>query len=189
MSRPALFLDRDGVVNRDDDFVHRAEDFAFQPGIFELVRRANGLGHAVVVITNQSGIARGLYGEDDYLALDAWMRECFASALAPIAASYFCPYHPQAVVPRYRHPDHPWRKPRPGMLLQARADLDLDLSRSAIIGDRWSDVLAGAAAGVPHLALLGTRSEEEPRPPEPPPVRRLRSLAEATRWLQAVSAA
>lgn len=189
MSKRALFLDRDGVINRDDDFVHRPEDFHFMPGIFEVVRHAIGLGYGPVVITNQSGIARGLFTETDYLTLNAWMLDQFSDQGAPIAATYFCPYLPAGKVERYRHPSHPWRKPAPGMLLQAREDLDLDLGTSVLIGDRWSDVQAGAAAGLTRLSLLGSRADAEGAPNDPPAVIRLGMLKDALPWLDSVSAA
>jgi D-glycero-D-manno-heptose 1,7-bisphosphate phosphatase len=187
MSRKALFLDRDGVINRDDDFVHRPEDFHFEDGIFELVRAALGLGYVPVVVTNQSGIARGLFAEADYRALDAWMRARFAAEGAPVAAAYHCPFHPEATVEAYRHPRHPWRKPAPGMLLAARDDLGLDLAASALIGDRWSDVLAGAAAGLTRLALVGTRADAEGVPDAAPAAVRLADLRAARAWLQGLA--
>ena len=154
-SRPALLLDRDGVINVDRGFVSRREDFEWQPGIFAVARTATRLGMAPVVVTNQSGIGRGLYTQDDFQTLTAFMLERFAAEGAPILAVYHCPFHPDAVEQRYRAPDHDWRKPRPGMILQARDDLDLDLARSVLIGDRVVDLQAGAAAGVETLVLVG----------------------------------
>ena len=153
--RPALLLDRDGVINVDRGFVSRREDFEWQPGIFAVARTATRLGMAPVVVTNQSGIGRGLYTQDDFQTLTAFMLERFAAEGAPILAVYHCPFHPDAVERRYRAPDHDWRKPRPGMILQARDDLDLDLARSVLIGDRVVDLQAGAAAGVETLVLVG----------------------------------
>lgn len=148
MSRPALFLDRDGVINVDRGYVHRPEQFEFIPGIFDVVRFATQqLGWPVVVVTNQAGIGRGYYDEAAYAAVTQWMCGRFAREDAPIARVYHCPYHPEHGVGPYRL-DHPWRKPRPGMILQAASDLDLDLPASAIIGDTLSDMQAGASAGV-----------------------------------------
>jgi D-glycero-D-manno-heptose 1,7-bisphosphate phosphatase len=150
---PALFLDRDGVVNIDHGYVHRIEQFEFQAGIFELARFAAGMAWPIVVVTNQAGIGRGLFGEADYQTLNAWMCERFQRELAPIAKVYHCPFHPELGIGKYRL-DHPWRKPKPGMILQAAADLDLDLSRSCLIGDRLSDMEAAAAAGIPERIRL-----------------------------------
>lgn len=185
MRRPALFLDRDGVVNEDSDFVHLRDDFVFSDGIFDLVRAALDLGFAPVIVTNQSGIARGLFTEEAFHDLNRWMLSVFEQRGAPVAKVYHCPYHPEAAVAAYRHADHPWRKPAPGMLLAARDELALDLSRSAMIGDRWSDVAAGHAAGLPFLALVGDRADREGAAADPPPADRLADIREAVGWLQA----
>jgi D-glycero-D-manno-heptose 1,7-bisphosphate phosphatase len=148
MSKSALFLDRDGVINVDHGYVHRAEQFEFIPGIFELVRfAAHELHWPVVIVTNQAGIGRGYYEERDYQTLTRWMCDRFARENAPIARVYHCPYHPEHGVGEYRL-DHPWRKPNPGMILQAASDLDLALPSSAIIGDKIGDMQAGFTAGI-----------------------------------------
>lgn len=183
--RPGLFLDRDGVVNEDTHFVHRKEDFVFCEGIFELVRTGLALGYVPVIVTNQSGIARGLFTECDFNALTAWMLSMFETESAPVAKVYHCPFLPDGHVAAYRHPDHPWRKPAPGMIHAARDELGLDLSRSALVGDRWSDALAGAAAGLPLLALIGDRADRESAPGPVPPVARLPNLRAAAAWLEA----
>ena len=181
--QPALFLDRDGIVNVDTDFAHRPEHIVFMDGIFDLVRQARAAGYVPVIVTNQSGIARGYFSEAAFLDLTDWMIARFEAEDAAVARVYHCPYHPAATVAQYRHPDHPWRKPRPGMLLQARDDLGLDLSRSAMIGDRWSDAGAASAAGVPHIALVGDRADREPLTAEPVPVTRLDSVVACSGWL------
>ena len=179
--RPALFLDRDGVVNVDRGFVARREDFVWQDGIFDLVRLGWARGYVPVIVTNQSGIGRGLYTAEDYEALNRWMLEEFDKQFAPIARVYHCPYHPEAVVPALKAA-HPWRKPAPGMLLAAAADLDLDLAQSILVGDRWSDIGAGMAAGVGSNILVG---EGECRPSEvgAEPIR-CRSIVEVVQWLK-----
>ena len=154
MSRPALFLDRDGVINVDRDYVHRSEDVEFIDGIFELVALANGAGYVVAVVTNQAGIGRGYYSEADFHRLMEWMRARFAQRGARIDAIYFCPYHPEHGVGAYKR-ESEFRKPGPGMLLQAAKEHDIDLSASIMIGDKPSDMQAGAAAGVGSLLLLG----------------------------------
>jgi D-glycero-D-manno-heptose 1,7-bisphosphate phosphatase len=155
MDRSALFLDRDGVINVDHGYVHRPERFEFVPGIFELARFwTNERGRPIIVVSNQSGIGRGYFDEDAYAQLTHWMCDRFAAEGAPIARVYHCPYHPEHGVGDYRR-DHAWRKPSPGMLLQAAAEFDLDLAGSAIIGDKVSDVEAGAAAGIGLRILVG----------------------------------
>jgi D-glycero-D-manno-heptose 1,7-bisphosphate phosphatase len=147
-STPALFLDRDGVINVDHGYVHRVEQFEFMPGIFELVRfAARELRWPVVVASNQSGIGRGYFDEIAYRALTDWMCARFDAAGAALTRVYHCPYHAEHGLGSYRV-EHPWRKPKPGMFLQAAVDLDLDLARSAAIGDQMRDVEAAAAAGV-----------------------------------------
>lgn len=182
--RPALFLDRDGIVNLDTDFAYRTEDIVFQPGIFDLVRTARSAGFVPVIVTNQSGIARGYFSEAAFEDLTAWMLERFAAEEAAIARVYHCPFLPDAVLPRYRHPDHPWRKPRPGMFLAARDDLGLDLAASAMMGDRWSDALAASAAGLNRIALVGDRADREQVPAERPAVDHLSAVSEGRCWFE-----
>jgi len=161
MPRRALFLDRDGVINVDHGYVHRVDRFEFVPGIFDLVRFwTNDLQQPVVVATNQSGIGRGYFDERAYADLTDWMRERFAAERAPIARVYHCPYHPQHGVGEYRR-DHPWRKPNPGMFLQAASDLDLDLAQSALVGDRMSDIAAAVAAGIGLRILLRSHAHDD----------------------------
>nr|CCF78711.1 D,D-heptose 1,7-bisphosphate phosphatase [Rubrivivax gelatinosus S1] len=162
---PALFLDRDGVINVEKRYVHRIEDFEFLPGIFALCTAAQGLGHALVVVTNQAGIARGLYGEDDFRRLTVWMLERFLERDIRISRVYHCPHHPTAGLDAYRH-DCFDRKPNPGMLLRARDELGLDLAASSFVGDKDSDMQAGAAAGVGLLLKLqGGPADAEPGAP------------------------
>jgi D-glycero-D-manno-heptose 1,7-bisphosphate phosphatase len=154
MKRPALFLDRDGVINIDYGYVHRDEDFQFIDGIFDLVNAANQSGYLVVVVTNQAGIGRGYYTEEDFFELTEWMCEQFALYDAKIDAVYFCPYHPEYGLGKYRR-ESKHRKPGPGMLLDAARDLNIDLTRSIIVGDKASDLEAGHRAGVGTLLCLG----------------------------------
>jgi D-glycero-D-manno-heptose 1,7-bisphosphate phosphatase len=151
--RGALFIDRDGVVNTDHGYVHRSDQFEFIDGIFDLSRAAVGCGLDVVVVTNQAGIGRGLYSEDDFQRLTEWMQGRFAEEGAPISAVYYCPFHPEHGVGRYKQ-DSPDRKPNPGMLLKARDDLGIDLSASLMVGDRETDLLAALRAGVPTRCLF-----------------------------------
>ncbi len=184
--RPALLLDRDGVINVDRGFVSRLENFEWMPGIFDVARTAARLGRALVVVTNQTGIGRGDYTEDDYEAVTAFMRERFEREGAGLAAVYHCPFHPEAVEARYRAANHPWRKPRPGMLLAARDDLGIDLAASAMLGDKRGDLLAGHAAGVGALGLIGNA---EIAPGEVPAFERFADLSRVPQWLENLSKA
>lgn len=163
MPAAALFLDRDGVINVDHGYVYRAQDFEFMPGIFELARTARALGLRLVVVTNQAGIGRGLYGEADFERLTAWMRERFADEGAPIDAVYHCPTHPTEGIGAYRV-ESPRRKPNPGMFLEARDALGLDLGASILLGDKPSDIDAGLAAGVGLNLWLADPGTTPPRP-------------------------
>jgi len=153
--RPALFLDRDGVLNEDRGYVHRWEDFRWIPGAREAVAAFNARDWWVFVVTNQSGVGRGYYPEDDVHALHARMLEELAAAGARIDAFYHCPFHPEALEDRYRHPDPPDRKPNPGMLLRAMAEWPVDTARSVMVGDKAIDVEAGRRAGVRALLFPG----------------------------------
>lgn len=155
----ALFLDRDGVINLERDYVHRIEDFEFVDGIFALCRAAQAQGYLPVVITNQSGIGRGYYTEAQFQALTAWMKSEFAREGVEIARVYHCPYHPDAGIGEYRAESFD-RKPNPGMILRAEKDLDLDLGSSMLVGDRKSDMQAGEAAGVGYRVLLRNEHTE-----------------------------
>lgn len=153
--RPALFLDRDGVLNEDPGYVHRWEDFRWIPGAREAVAAFNQAGWWVFVVTNQSGVGRGYYAEDDVIALHARMADSLAEVEARIDAFYYCPHHPDAQVEAYRHPDPPDRKPNPGMILRALAEWPVDLSRSILVGDKDSDLEAAARAGLRALHFTG----------------------------------
>lgn len=157
MSRPALFLDRDGVINIDHAYVCKKEDFEFVDGIFELCRRAKQLGFLICVVTNQAGIGRGYYTEADFLRLTDWMCGVFIDEGAVIDRVYFCPTHPVHGLGEYRV-DSPFRKPGPGMILQAAQELNIDLSRSILLGDKETDIEAGIAAGVACNLLFCSQS-------------------------------
>jgi D-glycero-D-manno-heptose 1,7-bisphosphate phosphatase len=177
--RRAAFLDRDGVINVDHGYVCRREDFRFVPGTVAACAQLHRLGFALVVVTNQSGIGRGLYGEDDYRRLTGWMSDEFAAGGAPLAGVYHCPHHPQAPLAPYRRACD-CRKPAPGMLLAAARELSLDLARSVLFGDKASDIEAAAAAGVPRRVLLGTDGRAlPPSDLAPQATARFASLADA----------
>ena len=148
MKRPGAFLDRDGVLIVDCGYPHRPDQLVLIPGAAEAVKRLNDAGYVVVIVTNQSGVARGLFSEETMHGFNALLVARLAEAGARIDAVYAAPHHAEAVDERYRHPDHPDRKPNPGMLLKAIAEHDLDPARSLMIGDQPSDMEAARRAGV-----------------------------------------
>lgn len=152
---PAAFLDRDGVLIEDSGYPHRPEDLKLMPGAAAAVRRMKQGGYRTVIVTNQSGVARGLFSEAQMNAFNDLLVARLAEDGAIIDAVYAAPFHPDAVEARYRHPDHPDRKPNPGMLLRAIAEHDLDPARSFIIGDQKRDLQAGERAGVAGFLFEG----------------------------------
>ena len=151
----AVFLDRDGVLNEDLGYVHRPEDLRWIPGARAAVRRINERGLKVIVVTNQSGVARGMFDREAVERFHAAMQAELAEAGARIDAFYDAPFHPEATVEAFRHPDHPDRKPNPGMILRAIAEHGLDPARSLLIGDKASDLEAARRAGVPARLFTG----------------------------------
>ena len=183
MRRAALFLDRDGVINEEVGYLVRREDVRFVTGLVSLCRTAQDQGYVLVVVTNQSGIARGYYTVAAFEELMQWMREELSREGVRIAAVYHCPYHPEHGVGEYRR-EHEDRKPSPGMLRRAAADLDLDLERSLMVGDRCSDIAAANAGGVRQAFLLaGTERAGCPGEYQP-----IATLAELEAWLLADAA-
>ena len=152
--RPAVFLDRDGVINLDHGYVHRPHQVEWIPGAQESVRRLNDLGYRVVVVTNQAGVAHGYYSEEDIVALHDWMQEELAAKGAFIDAFYYCPYHPNARVARFRA-NHVDRKPNPGMILRAFSDMQIDKDHSFLIGDKDSDIKCAHSAGIRGFLFTG----------------------------------
>ncbi len=142
-----VFLDRDGVINADIGYLWRREDFVWIPGAPAAIRLFNERGRPVVVVTNQSGVARGYYSEQDVESLHRWMNAELNRQGARIDAFYFCPHHPDGAIPEYTRVCD-CRKPQPGMLLQAMEDWRADPAKSFLIGDKESDVAAAAAAGI-----------------------------------------
>lgn len=156
MSRPAAFLDRDGVLIHDCGYPHRPDQLKMMEGATAAVKRLNDAGFVTVIVTNQSGIARGYFSEDTMHAFHKLLVAELAKGGANIDAIYFCPFHKVAVEARYEHPDHPDRKPNPGMLIRAAKDLDLDLSENSLmIGDNISDTEAARRAGVRGYLFRG----------------------------------
>jgi D-glycero-D-manno-heptose 1,7-bisphosphate phosphatase len=157
----AVFLDRDGVINVDHGYVHKVEHFRFVPGSDVAMARLQAAGWRLVVVTNQAGLARGLYSTDDYERFTAHLRQQLAAAGVQLDAVLHCPHLPDAAVEAYRLACN-CRKPGPGMLMQAARELSLDLAASVIVGDRLSDVLAGRAAGVGRCVLVKSGHALEP---------------------------
>ncbi len=144
--RPALFLDRDGAIVEEVNYLHRPEDVAFIPGAFEVIHRANYLKIPVIIVTNQAGIGRQYYNWDHFIEVQKKILTLLFDAGNHIDAVFACPHHIDARAP-YFHKDHPWRKPNPGMLNTAEKLMKIDMARSWIAGDRAGDVRAGLNAG------------------------------------------
>lgn len=151
--RKAAFLDRDGVINKDKAYVHRWEDFEFVPGAIEGMRKLQDSGYTLVIVTNQSGLARGYYTEQDYLQLTEELRQYLACLDVQLAGVYHCPHHPKGTVPAISI-DCNCRKPAPGMLIKAASELCLSLPDSILIGDKPSDIEAARAAGVGRAYIV-----------------------------------
>jgi D-glycero-D-manno-heptose 1,7-bisphosphate phosphatase len=174
---PAFFLDRDGVINVDHGHVGSPERFDWIDGVFDTVRTAREYGYRVIVVTNQAGIAKGKYTEEQFLATNEWMMSRFAALGAALTAVYYCPYHPDGVG-KYRVTS-PMRKPAPGMLLQAARDWNIRLSDSLLLGDQETDIEAGRAAGVRATALFGASAGTATRADAV-----LSSHPEVIRWIE-----
>lgn len=157
---PAAFLDRDGVINFDAGYVHDWSEFRFLPGVVEALRQLQTLGYRLIIITNQSGIARGMYAESAYQALTARLKETLREQGVTLAQVYHCPHHPDGCVAEYRLACD-CRKPRTGLIEQALHDFDIDMAGSVLVGDKPSDIAAGIAAGVGRCFLVCCNGEGE----------------------------
>jgi D-glycero-D-manno-heptose 1,7-bisphosphate phosphatase len=151
----AVFLDRDGVLNVDHGYVHDPADLEWIPGAREAVSLLTRAGIKVLVVTNQSGVARGYFDEAAVHRLHAVMRDALRADGGEVTAFYHSPYHAEAVVEAYRHPDHPTRKPNPGMILAGLADHGLDPAHCVLIGDSPSDVEAARRAAMEGFLFPG----------------------------------
>ncbi len=150
--RRAVFLDRDGTINVERDYLYRIEDFEFIPGAPEAIRRLREAGFLVIVVTNQSGVARGYYSLEDVERLHRHIQDELARTGAGIDGFYVCPHHPTEGVGEFRR-ECDCRKGQPGMLLLAAAEQGIDLSASYMVGDKQVDVDAGLSAGCRALLV------------------------------------
>jgi D-glycero-D-manno-heptose 1,7-bisphosphate phosphatase len=175
----ALFLDRDGVVNVEIGYLHRIEDVRFMPGIASLCATASKLGYRLVVVTNQAGIARGLYSEEQYQTLTTWMRGELRREGVEFDAVYHCPYHPKHGIGDYKR-EHEDRKPGTGMLRRAVTEFGISLEESVMVGDRCTDIEAANAAGLKQaFQIAGT--EDAPCVGD---YILVQGLAEVERWIK-----
>jgi D-glycero-D-manno-heptose 1,7-bisphosphate phosphatase len=149
----ALFLDRDGIINIDKGYIHKSEDVEFVEGIFDLLKFAMSQGFEFIVVTNQAGVARGMYAESDVLNIHEFMSEKLKEEGITVKEFFHCPHHPEF------SGECDCRKPEPGMLLAAKEKYGINMSESLIIGDKRSDVQAGKNAGLGKCILVSSRYE------------------------------
>ncbi|MBO1520345.1 D-glycero-beta-D-manno-heptose 1,7-bisphosphate 7-phosphatase [Oceanisphaera pacifica] len=155
MSTAAIFLDRDGVINQDTGYVSKRDDFIFIDGVIDAMKLLKEKGYQLVIITNQSGIARGLFSEDDFISLTEWMDWSLSDRGVDLDGFYFCPHHPSEGSSENTQVCD-CRKPAPGMFIDAIDDLGINAGASYMVGDKVSDLQAAQAAGVGHLTLVRT---------------------------------
>jgi D-glycero-D-manno-heptose 1,7-bisphosphate phosphatase len=148
----ALFLDRDGVVNVEIEYLYKIEDFEFVDGVLDLCKHYQNLGYMIFIVTNQSGIARNYYSEDDFSKLTSWMIEEFLKFGIEIKKVYFCPHHPDISF------SCSCRKPAPGMIMKAKEEFDVDLEKSILVGDKESDIEAAIASGIKETYLFDEKN-------------------------------
>ncbi len=184
MKRWAVFLDRDGVINEEVNYLGSPELLKLLPGAAQAVRQLNQQGIPVIVVSNQAGVARGYFSEEDVRSVHAELSNSLSGAGAHVDRYYYCPHHPTEGIGPYRV-DCECRKPKPGLLLTARSDMNLDLEQSYLIGDKVSDVEAGIRAGVKSILVLtgyGERLWQNwPAPFQPHLV--AHDLGEAVSWI------
>jgi D-glycero-D-manno-heptose 1,7-bisphosphate phosphatase len=183
-ARPAVFLDRDGTLVEEAGYLDRIERLVFYPYSVDAVRVLNRAGLQVVIVTNQAGVARGIFHEDFVAEAHRHVKARVEAGGARVDGFYYCPHHPDASVAKYKIACD-CRKPQPGMLRQAAAELNLDLTRSFVVGDRWHDIQAGNTVGARGL-LVRTgygRTEEASAKPGVEPAAIVDDLIAAASWI------
>lgn len=176
--RTAIFLDRDGTINVEKNYLHLAKDWDWIPGAIDALSRFKLAGYLIVVISNQAGLARGYYRESDILDLHTWVNRQLSSSHAKIDAFYFCPHHPD-----YSTGGCDCRKPLPGLILRAAEKWNIDIPGSWMIGDKLSDVQAGFAAGCQNLLVLTGYGAEVSRNQLPKGTHIAKDLVEASQYI------
>ena len=146
MTIKTIFLDRDGVINKEINYLHKIEDFEFIDGVFEACQYLQSLEYKIIVITNQSGISRGLYTKNDYQIITKWMVSQFMKNNISILDTFYCPHLPDSGCN--------CRKPKPGMLLNAKNKYDIDMKKSWMIGDKETDITAAISSGITNTILV-----------------------------------
>jgi len=185
--RPAAFLDRDGTLNEEAGYIDRIERLVLFPFAVDAMRLLGQMGYLVVVVTNQAGVAQGLYGEEFVAETAKYIADRAALGGGRLDGHYYCPHSPESVVERYRV-ECDCRKPKPGMALQAARDLDIDLRRSVMIGDRWRDLAVAKAIGARGILVKTGYGATEALLPPPPGLTAdaiCENLIDAVVWLQA----
>jgi D,D-heptose 1,7-bisphosphate phosphatase len=158
--RKCVFLDRDGNINIEKDYLYKVDDFEFEPGALEAIKIFKELGYLVVVVTNQSGVARGYYTEEDVQILHSFLQKKSLEAGGGVDAFYYCPHHPEKGLGDYNKKCD-CRKPGPGMFLEAKQDLDIDFNKSLVVGDKLSDVNAGENLGMRGILVRTGHGKKE----------------------------
>jgi D,D-heptose 1,7-bisphosphate phosphatase len=177
-----VFLDRDGTLLEEGNFVDRLDRLLFFPYSIDAVRCLNRAGFAVVIVTNQSGVARGLYSEDFVREAHGYIDEQLKAVGARVDGYYYCPHHPQGLVDALRT-DCECRKPKPGQLLQAARDLHLDLTGSFIVGDRWKDIEAGEAVAARGILVRTGYGRDQEHAHSPRGAVVVDNLIQAVGWI------
>lgn len=158
--KKCIFLDRDGNINVEKEYLHKIEDFDFEKGALEAILTFSDSEYLIVVVTNQSGIARGYYTEEDVIELHGHLKKKIEDAGGRVDGFYYCPHHPEKGIGKYKE-NCDCRKPEPGMFLQAKEDLDIDFSQSIMVGDKMSDVEAGKRLGMRGILVRTGHGKSE----------------------------